>query len=152
MAPATRHAPAASSGTRLAPPPARAGRTEEPHDPAIGSRTFSGWSLRARALSDPCAIPVRVGGARRHCDALSALPRECAPARTVPAIRRPEGTGAARIATCNLPVTALTAAHVALRRPSRIPAPGRARALTDRPDPPFCASDLPRRPWPGPSL
>jgi glutathione S-transferase len=58
---------------------------------AIGDRAYSSWSLRAWLLFDAFGLPVRVRSARLYTDALPALLAEFAPARTVPAMRTPEG-------------------------------------------------------------
>ncbi|QYK41197.1 MAG: glutathione S-transferase [Paracoccaceae bacterium] len=59
---------------------------------AIGDRAYSSWSLRGWLLFDAFGIPVSIRRARLYTDELPALLAEFAPARTVPALRMPEGT------------------------------------------------------------
>lgn len=59
---------------------------------AIGDRAYSSWSLRGWLLFDAFGIPVTVRRARLYTDELPALLADFPPARTVPAIRTPEGT------------------------------------------------------------
>ena len=66
------------------------------HDPpayqlAIGDRAYSSWSLRGWLLLDAFGLPVRVRRAQMRTDAFGALLADFAPARTVPALRTPEG-------------------------------------------------------------
>ena len=58
---------------------------------AIGDRAYSSWSLRGWLLLDAFGIPVRVRRAQMRTDAFPALLADFAPARTVPALRTPEG-------------------------------------------------------------
>lgn len=61
------------------------------YDLAIGDRAYSSWSLRGWLLFDAFGIPVRCLTARLYSDELPALLSGFAPARTVPALRTPEG-------------------------------------------------------------
>ena len=62
------------------------------YDLAIGDRAYSSWSLRGWLLFDAFGIPVRTHVARLYSDDLPRLLAEFPPARTVPAIRCPDGT------------------------------------------------------------
>ncbi|MEZ5913285.1 MAG: glutathione S-transferase [Paracoccaceae bacterium] len=64
----------------------------EPYRLAIGDRAYSSWSLRGWLLFAAFGIPVRCERARLYTDALPQLLQAYAPARTVPAMRTPEGT------------------------------------------------------------
>ena len=59
---------------------------------AIGDRAYSSWSLRGWLLFDAFNIPVQTRTARLYSDDLPALLRDFSPARTVPAMRCPDGT------------------------------------------------------------
>ena len=59
---------------------------------AIGDRAYSSWSLRGWLLFDAFGLAVRTETARLYTDELPALLARYAPARTVPAMRTPEGT------------------------------------------------------------
>lgn len=59
---------------------------------AIGDRAYSSWSLRGWLVFDAFGIPVQVERAQMYTDAFPALLARFAPARTVPALRLPEGT------------------------------------------------------------
>ncbi len=59
---------------------------------AIGDRAYSSWSLRGWLLFDAFGVPVRTRTARLYTDELPALLRDFRPARTVPAMRTPDGT------------------------------------------------------------
>ncbi len=61
------------------------------YDLAIGDRAYSSWSLRGWLLFDAFGLPVRIERARLYTDALPGLLARYAPARTVPAMRTPEG-------------------------------------------------------------
>jgi len=58
---------------------------------AIGDRAYSSWSLRGWLLFDAFGLPVTTRSARLYSDVLPALLAEFAPARSVPAVRMPEG-------------------------------------------------------------
>ena len=62
------------------------------YDLAIGDRAYSSWSLRGWLLFDAFGIPVRTRSARLYSDGLPALLEAFPPARTVPAMRTPEGS------------------------------------------------------------
>ncbi len=62
------------------------------YDLAIGDRAYSSWSLRGWLLLDAFALPVRVHRAQMRTPAFAALLRGFAPARTVPALRAPDGS------------------------------------------------------------
>ncbi len=62
------------------------------YDLAIGDRAYSSWSLRGWLLFDAFGIPVRVRAARLYSEELPALLAGFRPARTVPALRLPDGT------------------------------------------------------------
>jgi glutathione S-transferase len=59
---------------------------------AIGDRAYSSWSLRGWLLFDAFGIPVTAHSARLYTDALAQLLAGFTPARTVPAMRTPEGS------------------------------------------------------------
>lgn len=59
---------------------------------ALGDRAYSSWSLRAGLLVDRFDLPVTCRFARLYDPGFEALLSEFAPARTVPALRTPEGT------------------------------------------------------------
>ena len=61
------------------------------YDLAIGDRGYSSWSLRGWLLFDAFGIPVRTHTARLYTEALPQLLADYAPARTVPAMRMPDG-------------------------------------------------------------
>ncbi len=61
------------------------------YDLAIGDRGYSSWSLRGWLLFDAFGIPVKTHRARLYTDEFPALLGRFAPARTVPALRTPEG-------------------------------------------------------------
>ena len=58
---------------------------------AIGDRAYSSWSLRGWLLFDAFDIPVTVHTARLYTDEVAQLLAGFAPARTVPAMRTPDG-------------------------------------------------------------
>lgn len=58
---------------------------------AIGDRSYSSWSLRGWLLFAAFGLPVTVRSARLYTDELPRLLADFAPARTVPALRLPEG-------------------------------------------------------------
>ena len=58
----------------------------------IGDRAWSSWSLRAWLLFDVFDLPVRVSHARLYDPQLQDMLATFPPARTVPALRLPEGT------------------------------------------------------------
>jgi glutathione S-transferase len=62
------------------------------HDLAIGDRAYSSWSLRGWLLFDAFGLPVRTHTARLYTDEVQRLLTGFFPARTVPAMRTPEGT------------------------------------------------------------
>jgi glutathione S-transferase len=62
------------------------------YDLAIGDRAYSSWSLRGWLLFDAFGLPVRSHRARLYTDELPDLLADYAPARTVPAMRTPEGS------------------------------------------------------------
>ena len=59
---------------------------------AIGDRAYSSWSLRGWLLLDAFGLPVRVRRAQMRTPAFAALLADFAPARTVPALRAPDGS------------------------------------------------------------
>ncbi len=59
---------------------------------AIGDRGYSSWSLRGWLLFDAFGIPVSTRTARLYTGDLPTLLQDFAPARTVPALRCPDGT------------------------------------------------------------
>ena len=63
-----------------------------PYTLAIGDRAYSSWSLRGWLLFDAFGIPVETRHARLYSDELPALLADFPPARTVPAMRTPDGT------------------------------------------------------------
>ncbi|MFN4159037.1 MAG: glutathione S-transferase N-terminal domain-containing protein [Gemmobacter sp.] len=58
---------------------------------AIGDRAYSSWSLRGWLAFDAFGVAVALRRARLYSDELPALLADFAPARTVPALRTPEG-------------------------------------------------------------
>lgn len=58
---------------------------------AIGDRAYSSWSMRGWLLLDAFGLPVRARRAQMRTPAFAALLADFAPARTVPALRTPEG-------------------------------------------------------------
>ncbi len=58
---------------------------------AIGDRAYSSWSLRGWLLFDAFGIPCRTRLGRLYSEGFSQLLADFAPARTVPALRLPEG-------------------------------------------------------------
>ncbi len=62
------------------------------YDLAIGDRAYSSWSLRGWLLFDAFGLPVKVHTARLYTDELPGLLKSFPPARTVPAMRTPEGS------------------------------------------------------------
>ena len=60
---------------------------------AIGDRAYSSWSLRGWLLFDAFDIPVTVHTARLYTDEVARLLVDFPPARTVPAMRTPDGAG-----------------------------------------------------------
>ena len=65
------------------------------YDLAIGDRSYSSWSLRGWLLFDAFGIPVQTHSARLYTEALPKLLEGFFPARTVPALRLPDGTAMA---------------------------------------------------------
>ena len=61
------------------------------YDLAIGDRAYSSWSLRGWLLFDAFGLPVRTHSARLYSDELPRLLEGFRPARTVPAVRCPDG-------------------------------------------------------------
>ena len=61
------------------------------YDLAIGDRGYSSWSLRGWLLFDAFGIPVKTRTARLFTDEVKRLLADYAPAKTVPALRTPEG-------------------------------------------------------------
>lgn len=59
---------------------------------AIGDRAYSSWSLRGWLLFDTFGIPVVIRQARLYTPEFASLLAEFAPARSVPALRLPDGT------------------------------------------------------------
>ncbi len=59
---------------------------------AIGDRAHSSWSLRGWLLFDAFGLAVRTRRARLYTEELPRLLADFAPARTVPALRLPDGT------------------------------------------------------------
>ncbi|PRY92968.1 glutathione S-transferase [Hasllibacter halocynthiae] len=94
-----------------------------PYDLAIGDRAYSSWSLRGWLLLAAFGLPVRVRRAQLRTDELPVLLERFAPARTVPAMRCPDGA----IATDSLAI----AEELASRHPGAGHWPGdpAARAL-----------------------
>jgi len=62
------------------------------YDLAIADRAYSSWSLRGWLLFDAFGLPVKTQKARLYTDDLPRLLRGFFPARTVPAMRTPDGT------------------------------------------------------------
>ena len=62
------------------------------YDLAIADRAYSSWSLRGWLLFDVFGLPVRTQTARLYTDEVAQLLTGFFPARTVPAMRTPEGT------------------------------------------------------------
>jgi glutathione S-transferase len=61
------------------------------YDLAIGDRAYSSWSLRGWLLFDAFGLPVTLHKARLYTDAFPKQLESFFPARTVPALRLPEG-------------------------------------------------------------
>nr|WP_237684729.1 glutathione S-transferase family protein [Szabonella alba] len=59
---------------------------------AIGDRSYSSWSLRGWLLFEAFGIPVTTRRVRLYSDDFTALLRDFAPARSVPALRLEDGT------------------------------------------------------------
>lgn len=59
---------------------------------AIGDRAYSSWSLRGWLVLDAFGLPVRVRRAQLRTPEFPALLAAFAPARTVPALRAPDGS------------------------------------------------------------
>lgn len=74
------------------PPRAAANLSAMSYSLALGDRAYSSWSLRAGLLVDRFDLPVTCRFARLYDPGFEALLAEFAPARTVPALRTPEGT------------------------------------------------------------
>jgi glutathione S-transferase len=89
----------------------------------IGDRSYSSWSLRGWLLFESFGIPVRTTVARLYTDDFAVALAEWAPARTVPALRLPEGVAIAE--------TVAIAEELASRHPEAglWPAEPRARAV-----------------------
>lgn len=62
------------------------------YDLAIGDRGYSSWSLRGWLLLDAFGLPYRTHFARLYTDELPKLLADFVPARTVPALKAPDGT------------------------------------------------------------
>ena len=62
------------------------------YDLAIADRAYSSWSLRGWLLFDAFGLPVRTHTARLYTDEVQQLLTGFFPARTVPAMRTPDGT------------------------------------------------------------
>lgn len=62
-----------------------------PYDLAIGDRAYSSWSLRGWLLFEAFGLACNLHRARLYTDEFPALLAQFAPARTVPAVRMPEG-------------------------------------------------------------
>ena len=62
------------------------------YDLAIGDRAYSSWSLRGWLLFDAFGLPVKTHSARLDTDEMAQVLQGFFPARTVPAMRTPEGT------------------------------------------------------------
>ena len=58
---------------------------------AIGDRAYSSWSMRGWLLFERFGIPCEVSHARLGTDQFAAMIKKFHPARTVPAVRFPEG-------------------------------------------------------------
>lgn len=58
---------------------------------AIGDRAYSSWSLRGWLMFDAFGIPVTTRTARLYTEQLALVLADFAPARTVPALRLPDG-------------------------------------------------------------
>ncbi|MGR3541415.1 MAG: glutathione S-transferase N-terminal domain-containing protein [Hasllibacter sp.] len=93
------------------------------YDLAIGDRAYSSWSLRGWLLLAAFDLPVRVHRAQMRTPEFPALLARFAPARTVPALRTPDGA----VATDSLAI----AEELASRHPEagHWPADPGARAL-----------------------
>lgn len=93
------------------------------YDLAIGDRAYSSWSLRGWLLLAAFGLPVRVHRAQMRTPEFPALLERFAPARTVPALRCPDGA----VATDSLAI----AEELAARHPGagHWPADPAARAL-----------------------
>ncbi|OSP56065.1 glutathione S-transferase [Pseudoruegeria sp. SK021] len=61
------------------------------YDLALGDRSYSSWSMRIGLLVDRFDLPVPCQFARLYTDAFPAMLAQFQPARTVPALRMPEG-------------------------------------------------------------
>ncbi len=61
------------------------------YDLAIGDCAYSSWSLRGWLLFDAFGLPVRVERARLYTEEVQRLLAGYTPARTVPAMRTPDG-------------------------------------------------------------
>jgi glutathione S-transferase len=70
-----------------------AGQKEGHHmyDIVTGDRAYSSWSLRGWLMLDAFGLPARTTTARMYEDGFAATLRGFAPARTVPALRLPDG-------------------------------------------------------------
>jgi glutathione S-transferase len=62
------------------------------YDLAIADRAYSSWSLRGWLMFDAFGLPVKTHTARLYTDEVQRLLTGFFPARTVPAMRTPEGT------------------------------------------------------------
>jgi glutathione S-transferase len=62
------------------------------YDLAIADRAYSSWSLRGWLMFDAFGLPVKTHAARLYSDEVHRLLTGFFPARTVPAMRTPEGT------------------------------------------------------------
>ena len=110
--------------------PAPAGAASVPpmtYDLAIGDRAYSSWSLRGWLLLAAFDLPVRVRRAQMRTPLFAALLEEFAPARTVPALRAPDGS----VATDSLAIAEeLASRHPeAGHWPSAPPARAAARSM-----------------------
>jgi glutathione S-transferase len=63
-----------------------------PYHLAIGDRAYSSWSLRGWLMFDAFGLPVTCRSARLYTDELPRLLQGFSPARTVPALRLPDGS------------------------------------------------------------
>lgn len=59
---------------------------------AIGDRTYSSWSLRGWLIFETFNLPVKTRSARMYSPEFKALVADFAPARLVPALKKPDGT------------------------------------------------------------
>jgi glutathione S-transferase len=90
---------------------------------AIGDRAYSSWSLRGWLLFDAFGLPVKTRSARLYTDEFPALLAQFVPARTVPAMRCPDGVV--------VPDSLAMAEELASRHPEAglLPSDAKARAV-----------------------